>query len=176
VRRQKGTDLFVEAMIRLLPAHPGWSAIVAGRATAEHLAFEAELKARVASAGLSDRILFVGEHRDIDRWYKALALFVAPQRWEGFGLTPLEAMATGVPVIATDVGAFSELLLDGVTGQVVPPGDTEAMTGAVAAALSDERFLIDAGAAALAHVREVFPLSREVGELRAVYERVWSDG
>ena len=43
------------------------------------------------------------------RWYQALDLLVAPQRWEGFGLTPLEAMACGVPVIATTVGAFDEI-------------------------------------------------------------------
>lgn len=176
VRHQKGTDIFVEAMIRLLPSHPGWSALVAGRATAEHLGFETELKTRVERAGLRDRILFVGEHRDIDRWYKALSLFVAPQRWEGFGLTPLEAMATGVPVIATDVGAFSELVVAGVTGRIVAPGDLDAMTDAVGGAVADERFLADAGAAALSHVREVFPLSREVEELRAVYEEVWSRG
>ncbi|KQT45077.1 glycosyl transferase family 1 [Aureimonas sp. Leaf454] len=175
VRHQKGTDLFVDAMIRLLPAHPGWSALVAGRATAEHLGFEADLKARVARAGLSDRILFVGEHRDIDRWYKALSLFVAPQRWEGFGLTPLEAMASGVPVIARDVGAFSELVPDGVTGRIVAPGDPDAMTDAIGGVLANERFLADAGAAALVHVRAAFPLSREVEELRAVYERVWRE-
>ena len=52
VRRQKGTDLFVDAMIALLPKHPEWAAVVAGRATAQHKAFEDELRARVAAAGL----------------------------------------------------------------------------------------------------------------------------
>ena len=131
VRHQKGTDLFVDAMIELLPRHPGWSAIVAGRATAQHKAFEDDLKARVVRAGLGERILFVGEHRDIERWYRALSLYVAPQRWEGFGLTPLEAMASGVPVVAADVGAFSELVVDGETGTIVPPGDLAAMVEAV---------------------------------------------
>lgn len=68
VRRQKGTDLFVDSMIALLPGRPGWGAIVAGRATGPHAAFETELKERVAKAGLADRILFVGEHTNIPDW------------------------------------------------------------------------------------------------------------
>ncbi len=112
-------------MIALLPCRPDWGAIVAGRATGPHLAFESELKERVAKAGLADRILFVGEHTNIPDWYRALDLFVAPQRWEGFGLTPLEAMATGVPVVATDVGAFSELVTGGSeeTGLIIAADD-----------------------------------------------------
>jgi mannosyltransferase len=65
VRHQKGTDLFVESMISLLPRRPDWIAIVAGRATPSHQAFETELKERVKSAGLAERILFVGEHTNI---------------------------------------------------------------------------------------------------------------
>ena len=68
------------------------------------------------------------------------------------------------------------MVIAGVTGRIVAPGDLDAMTNAVGVALADERFLADAGAAALSHVCEVFPLSREVEDLRAVYERVWSGG
>lgn len=172
VRRQKGTDLFVDAMMALLPDHPGWSAIVAGRATAEHRAFEEELKQRVAAAGLANRILFVGEHSDIPRWYRALSLFVAPQRWEGFGLTPLEAMASGVPVVASDVGAFSEIV-GRDAGLIVPPDDLAAMTEAVRLFLDDDERRRNAGNAALAHARQRFPLTREADALIAVYEALW---
>src|SRR5690606_2097581 len=72
VRHQKGTDLFVDAMIRLLPERPDWMAIVAGRATGPHIGFEKDLKEKVTAAGLGDRILFVGEHTDINEWYRAL--------------------------------------------------------------------------------------------------------
>lgn len=172
VRHQKGTDLFVDAMITLLPRHPHWSAIVAGRATAEHKGFEAELKARVERAGLSSRILFVGEHTDIDRWYRALSLFVAPQRWEGFGLTPLEAMASAVPVVATDVGAFSELVEDGVTGTIVPRDDLSAMIGAADRFMADPPSCRLQGAAARKHAVDHFALEREAGELTGIYERL----
>lgn len=174
VRHQKGTDLFVDAMIALLPARPDWSAIVAGRATAEHRTFELALKEKVEAAGLAGRILFVGEHTNIPDWYQALSLFVAPQRWEGFGLTPLEAMATGVPVVATDVGAFPELVVDGETGSLVPRDDLAAMMAATAGLMDDAELREAAGRAALAHVRKNFPLEGEAAHINAVYEALLS--
>lgn len=172
VRRQKGTDLFVDAMIALLPHHPQWSAVVAGRATPQHKAFEDELKERVAKAGLVDRILFVGEHRDIDRWYRALSLYVAPQRWEGFGLTPLEAMASGVPVVASDVGAFSELIEDGVTGRIVPRDDLAAMIEATGRFMADDAARIAASDASLERARGVFALQGEAERLVSLYVEI----
>lgn len=170
VRRQKGTDLFVDAMIDLLPRHPQWSAVIAGRATAQHRAFEDALKDRVAGAGLGDRILFAGEHRDIERWYRALSLFVAPQRWEGFGLTPLEAMACGSPVVAADVGAFSELLVDGATGAIVPADDLEAMTASIEKYMADPALVAASGGRARAHALERFQLSGEATRLVGIYD------
>lgn len=172
VRRQKGTDLFVDSMIALLPGRPGWGAIVAGRATGPHAAFETELKERVAKAGLADRILFVGEHTNIPDWYRALDLFIAPQRWEGFGLTPLEAMATGVPVVATDVGAFSELVTVGneETGLIVAADDLTAMVGAAAAYMDDLPRLAAAGANGLARTAKNFAIEGEARAIGAVYD------
>lgn len=174
VRHQKGTDLFVDAMISLLPNRPGWKAIVAGRTTAEHTAFEQELRQRVEAAGLSDRILFVGEHKNIQQWYQVLSLYVAPQRWEGFGLTPLEAMACGVPVVASDVGAFSELVVQGQTGTVIPKDDLTAMITATAPYLDDEARRHAAGQAALTHVTRNFPLEREAEQLNSLYRDLLS--
>ena len=172
VRRQKGTDLFVDAMIALLPDHPQWSAVVAGRATSGHLAFEEELKARVARAGLAERILFVGEHRDIERWYRALSLYVAPQRWEGFGLTPLEAMASGAPVVAADVGAFCELIVEGETGTIVPADDLAAMRAAIAPYLADPGLATRQGENGRRHVEARFALGGEAQTLVETYRRL----
>ena len=171
IRERKGTGNFVDAMLRILPARPEWHAIVAGRATAAHAGFEQSLVRRVSEAGLSDRFHFVGERTDIHRWYGVLDLFVAPQRWEGFGMTPLEAMACGVPVVATDVGAFSELLSP-ETGTIVAAEDTAAMADAVASWMDDDDRRIRAGIAARVRVENEFPLSGEARALNVIYVKL----
>ena len=177
VRAQKGTDVFVDALIATLPAHPGWGGVVLGRATASHAAFLTELRERVAKAGLADRILFPGEvaTSKTPEWYRALDLYVAPQRWEGFGVTPLEAMASGVPVIATTVGAFAELVVEGETGTMVPPGDVDAMKRAVAAFMDlDEQARATKDTAARAHIVATHSILTEAKAINAVYDAVWS--
>ncbi|MCV9961258.1 glycosyltransferase family 4 protein [Pararhizobium sp. BT-229] len=174
VRHQKGTDLFVDSMISLLPGRPDWIAIVAGRATGAHQSFETGLKDRVKAAGLADRILFVGEHTNIPDWYRALDLFIAPQRWEGFGLTPLEAMATKVPVVATDVGAFSELLMTGEseTGVLISADSLAEMTDAAALFMDDPERTRAAGERGLTRAIDSFSIQGEASRIGAVYERL----
>ncbi|MCP3055045.1 glycosyltransferase family 4 protein, partial [Aurantimonas marianensis] len=101
-------------------------------------------------------------------------LYVAPPRNEGFGLTPLEAMASGAAVVASDAGAFADMIIEGETGRIVPVGDEKALAAAVEAYLADPDALARAGASALAHVRAKFPLAREAAEIQRVYERLWS--
>ncbi len=175
IRHQKGTDIFVDTMIALLPKHPEWMAIIAGRTTAEHAAFESELHARIDAAGLADRIRFVGEHSDIERWYKALDLFIAPQRWEGFGLTPLEAMATGVPVIATDVGAFGELVVEGATGHVVAGPHLQGFTRQIGRLMDDRKALEMLANQARDHVIKQFSLISEALAIMNVYGKFWNE-
>ena len=175
IRHQKGTDLFVDAMLELLPDRPDWCAVVFGRATEQHVAFERELIEKVAAAGLADRIVFAGEVdvEAIAKRYAALDLFVAPQRWEGFGLTPLEAMACAVPVVATKVGAFPELVVDGETGKLVERDDPAALTAATAALMDvSERDAM--GRAARVHVETHFTIEREAAAINAVYEELWA--
>lgn len=177
IRAQKGTDVFVDALIRILPDHPGWGGVVLGRATGAHTAFFAEQREKVEKAGLTDRILFPGEvaTSDIAPWYRALDLYVAPQRWEGFGVTPLEAMASGVPVVATMVGAFEELVVEGKTGTMIPPGDVEAMAGAVEAFMQlDEAGRATRAEASRRHILESHSIEVEAKRINAVYDEVWA--
>lgn len=169
IRHQKGTDLFVRAMIELLPHHPDWTAIVCGRATASHTAFADGLRAEIAAAGLSDRILFLGEVPDVKVWYRRLSLYVAPSRNEGFGLTPLEAMASQTAVVASDAGAYAEMITPGKTGAVVPAGDYEALREAIRPYLADPDMTERHAAASLAEVRENFALENEAKAVNAVY-------
>lgn len=176
VRHQKGTDLFVEAMIGLLPQHPEWTAVITGRVTAEHRIFAEALRQRVGAAGLEHRILFLGEVPDVALWYRRISLYVAPSRNEGFGLTPLEAMASGVPVVASDAGAYAELVTHGETGAVVPAGDQHALTEAIRPYLADPDLARQHGAAALADVGARFRLESEAAGLAEVYAQLWAAG
>jgi len=172
VRHQKGTDLFVKAMIELLPQHPDWTAVVCGRVTAEHKGFGDELTKWVADAGLSDRIRFLGEVPDIRPWYRRTTLYVAPSRNEGFGLTPLEAMASRTAVVASDAGAYAEMIVPGETGMVVPAGDGEALTRAIAAYLAHPDEALRQGENAVRHVRLNFALEREATAIGEIYDRL----
>jgi mannosyltransferase len=178
IRHQKGTDAFVAAMLALMPDHADLHAVILGRATPEHREFDAGLRARVAEAGLARRFHFMGEARvdEMPRWYAALDLFVAPQRWEGFGLTPLEAMAAAVPVVATTVGAFPELVVDGETGALVPPGEPAAIARALAPLLADPAARARMGEAARAHVARHFRLEAEAAALVALYREMLEAG
>jgi len=171
IRAQKGTDVFVDAMLRLLSDRRDAAAIVMGRATERHWDFERSLRDRVAARGLSKSILFLPEVPvdQMPAWYQVLDLFVAPQRWEGFGLTPLEAMSCGVPVVVTDVGAFPELVVDGKTGALIPAGDVVAMSDAIRPLLADPQMRKRTGQAARDHVLAGFRIEAEAEAIVAVY-------
>lgn len=174
IRAQKGTDVFVDAMIKLMPRHPDWQAIILGRATISHQIFLRDLQSRVQAAGLSDRIHFVGEveTHEVVAWYQSLSLFVAPQRWEGFGLTPLEAMACGVPVVATKVGAFPELITENKTGHLIDPGDVDQMAAIVEKLLNAPDMFEKFAAASRKKMVKEFDLSVEADKLIDIYNKM----
>jgi mannosyltransferase len=176
VRHQKGTDLFVDAMIELLPRYPEWTAVITGRVTVENQGFARALQARIDAAGLTHRIRFLGEVADVAVWYRRVRLYVAPSRNEGFGLTPLEAMASATPVVASDAGAFAELVSPGETGAVVPAGDGAALTAAIESYLKAPRLAEQHGRNGLALVSKTFPLEREAEGVLEVYRKVWARG
>src|SRR6202045_4681002 len=97
VRAQKGTDLFVDAMCRLLPRYPDFTAVVVGAITPEQQGFANDLKRRIEAAGLKSRILMTGELpiEEVPRWYQRLTIYAFTSRTEGFGLTLIEAMSAG---------------------------------------------------------------------------------
>ena len=176
IRFRKGTYLFVDSMIQLLPERPNWTAIIVGRATAEHLAFQRDLVRKIEEAGLSERIIFVGEHTNIPEWYQIMDLQVNPQRWEGFGLTPLEGMATEVPVVATDVGAFAEQLNSdvGEVGLLVPPEDLHQLSTAIAVYMDDGERRETAGRNGRTHVLAQFRIENEAQKIGDVYNSLFT--
>ena len=171
IRAQKGVDLLVGAALNLLPTRADAQVIFTGRVTEDNRAFHADLVTRLAAAGLADRVRFLGElpWSEVVRHYQALDLFIAPARWEGFGLTPLEAMACGVPVVAARVGAFEALIREGETGSLVLPGDAAALTEAIRGWIDDRPRLAAAGPMARAHVLSRHRIEIEADALVAIY-------
>ncbi|QOL80661.1 glycosyltransferase family 4 protein [Pseudooceanicola spongiae] len=174
IRPQKGNDLFTDLMLRLLPSRPNVTAVMMGGVTEKNRDFHAALIAQVEAAGLTDRFLFLPEdpHWDISRWFKALDLYIAPQRWEGFGLTPLEAMACAVPVVATRAGAFEELVQDGSTGTLVDIEDLDAMTTATATLLDDDALRAAWSLNARAHAAGHCRIEQEAAAITKIYRHL----
>jgi len=177
VRKQKGVDLFVEAMCRLLPKYPDFAAVVIGYVSVDNLPFVAKLKQRIEAAGLSERIRFLGELpiEEVPRWYQRISIYVFASRVEGFGLTMLEAMAAGAAVVATRAGAAETVIADGEDGALAPIGDVDALAAAVEPLMRDPDRLAEIGAKARAKVVQNFNREREADEIVAVYERLLKD-
>lgn len=173
IRPSKGTDLFCEAMADVVREQPDTHAVIMGRATAKDADFFQRVQDRVTDRGLADRFHFLPEVpvQDMADWYRVLDLYVAPQRWEGFGLTPLEAMACGVPVIATRVGAFEQIVVPG-TGALVAPDSAEALSRAILDALAPTGSIKNWAENVRPHVAEHFSIEREAAELIALYRRL----
>jgi mannosyltransferase len=100
-------------------------------------------------------------------------IYVAPQRWEGFGVTPLEAMASGVPVVATTVGAFRAQIADGTTGYLVSPGDVPAMVGHIEKLIADPQLRKHMGEAGRERVVKNFGIDTEAEAINRVYAGLW---
>ena len=123
--------------------------------------------------GVQDRVHFVGEAGDIRVPLALMDLFVFPSRWpEAFGLTLVEAMAAGKPIIATQVGAVPEIVRHGMEGWLVPPEDPSAMAEAVVRLLRDRPTAHRFGRQAQMRAHEAFDLDRMVVEVEDVYREV----
>lgn len=175
IRDDKGTHVFIEAMCRVLPHYPNWSALALGRVTPQWQGYMHSLQILVQEAGLEERIKLLPEMPvgQINQGYRGLSLFVAPSIEEGFGLTPLEAMAAGVPTIATrGAGAYSDLVDEGRTGFLFEAGNVEDLAAYIRCYLDDPQKLAAAGQAARAHVLENFSIETEAKALVEVYRRL----
>lgn len=177
VRDDKGTDVFVDAMIQALPAYPDFTAVIAGLAQAKHQGYEAELKARIAQAGLAERIVFLGEvpAGEVHRWYQRCLIAVACPRYEPFGLTPFEAAATGCALVCSRTGAFEELITPGAEGYLVPTGDATELAQAVSRLMADVPGAQAMGVRAQNTVSKRFSLQAEADGIGAVYRRLWEE-
>lgn len=176
VRKQKGIDLFVAALIELLPKYPDFTGVIVGLITPDNLAFVDRLKTDIAAAGLSERIRFLGELPidEVPGWYQNISIYVFASRVEGFGLTMLEAMAAGNAVVATRAGAAELVIEDGETGVLAPTNDVSALVEAIEPLMQAPDKIEAIGARARARVDQAFNRTREVAEIVGVYKKIWA--
>ena len=132
----------------------------------------AEAQAQLDRLGLSDRACLVGERTDLAPLIRECAAFVLPSDSESFGLAALEALASGVPVVASDVGGLPEVVRDGVTGHLVPAGDAAALADRLVALLDDEAGRARLGSAARLDAVERFRLGPLIDRYEALYHRL----
>src|ERR1700730_16604867 len=171
VRAQKGSDVFVHAMCRLLPRYPDFTAVMVGAITPEQSGFANDLKRRIEAAGLQARIVITGELEieEVQRWYRRLTIYAFTSRNEGFGLTLIEAMAVGAALVASRAGAAELVVEDGVTGVLTPPGDVDALVAALEPLMRDPASAIAMGIRAQARVLAKFSLDAEANRIAEVY-------
>lgn len=144
---QKGLDVAVRALPAIRAAHPDAVLVIGGegpeRETLEALAREVDV---------ADALFLPGRAGDPAALLERAELLVHPSRWEGFGLVLLEAMLASRPIVATRVSSIPEIVLDGETGVLVPPDDSQALAAAAIRVLDDPGSLGAAGRArALEH-------------------------
>jgi glycosyltransferase involved in cell wall biosynthesis len=132
------------------------------------------LRALAVEEGVADRLVFAGAvpRADVPAWVRSADVVLAVPWYEPFGITPLEAMACGRPVVATAVGGLVDTVADGVTGDLVPPRDPERLGEVLAALLADDERRAAYGAAGMQRARARYRWSRVVADTEAVYRQV----
>lgn len=131
-----------------------------------------ELHALHADLRLGDRVRFLGERPEIAELLTWADLFVLPSLTEGLSLTLLEAMAAGLPIVATDVGGNAEVVVDGQTGLLVPPQAPADLAAAMIRLLCDPDLSRRMGRAGRARVEKEFDVQRVVARYEALYEEL----
>jgi mannosyltransferase len=171
VRAQKGSDVFVDAMCRLLPRYPEFTAVMVGAITPEQSGFANDLKQRIEAAGLQARLVITGEVaiEEVQRWYQRMTIYAFTSRNEGFGLTLIEAMAAGAALVASRAGAAELVVEDGVTGVLTPSGDVDALVAALEPLMRDPASAADMGERGRARMLTKFSLDAEAAAIAEIY-------
>ncbi|HEY2947131.1 MAG TPA: glycosyltransferase [Micromonosporaceae bacterium] len=172
VERKGFTDL-----IKAMRVVPRAECVVVGGPPAEELASDpvaCKLRALADRCKVSDRLRLVGgvPREEMPRWYRSADVLACSPWYEPFGLTPLEAMACGVPVVATAVGGLTDTVVDGLTGDLVRPRDPRALGTVLRRLLGDPMRRLAYATAALDRARQVYSWRRCAAQLNSLYASV----
>jgi len=132
----KGVTYLVNAMAKIVEQHPKSLLVLVGKGD-DKGEEEIKLKEQVERAGLADKVRFLGWRPDVDEIMGCFDIFVLPSLNEGMGRVLVEAMAAGLPIVASRVGGIPDLVKDGENGLLVPPADTSALEKAISSLLHD---------------------------------------
>lgn len=124
--REKNIESAIEAMHSVVTLHPKAGLIIVGSGAEEQ-----KLKNLVNELGLEKNVMFEGWQDDLRGYYGSADVFVLTSRYEGYGMTIVEALIAGCPVISTDVGCAREVIKEGKNGLIIPVGDTKALADAL---------------------------------------------
>jgi glycosyltransferase involved in cell wall biosynthesis len=161
----KGVNHALRAFALVHRRSPGVRLEVAGSGPdAEALAAEAR------ALGIASQVRFLGWRRDLPNLFDRWSVLLQPSLYEGFGLSVLEAMGSGLPVVASRVGGIPEMVTHGSTGLLIPPADEVAMAEAIELLLADPKLRRSMGDAARNHVRTSFSEARFVKSVNDLYD------
>ena len=168
LRDWKGHDILLEAWLLLQKSFPPWQLLVIGDGPRR-----THLENRVAQMGLESSLRFVGNRDDVAEWLNCLDLFTLPS-WgdEGVPQGVMQAMACGLAVVSTPVGAIREAVVADVTGLLVQPRDAAALADALARLMGDASLRRKMGEAGLDYAREQFGVDAMLDKMEIVFRRV----
>jgi len=174
IRRVKGHDVFIRAAAIIVQQFPKVSFSIAGDIVEPDCL--TELQALIRDLDLVNHVRFDGSVTNMRQHFKAADIFVLPSRSEGFSNAIIEAMASSLPVVATDVGGNAEAVKDGITGFLVPSEDPVALSAAILRLLSDPILAKTMGAAGRNVVEERFTTEAMMNQIVSVYRNLLSAG
>jgi glycosyltransferase involved in cell wall biosynthesis len=170
IQRRKGLLDVAKAAARL--RDKPWIHFVVAGDTHPGDGYKQEILELIEDNGIRDRFTFLGHRDDVPEVLAASDLFCFPAYHEPFGRVVIEAMAAGLPVVATSVGEIPKMVAGGETGFLAEPGDVGAVAEAISTLDGDRDLLERFGKAALKKVREEFSLEGHTRKVTEVYERV----
>jgi glycosyltransferase involved in cell wall biosynthesis len=165
LRREKGHRMFLKAAAQVAREHPTAQFVLIGDGSER-----AQLEALVRELGIAERVLFAGDCDHVAAWLAALDVFVLPSDFESLPNAVLEAMAAGLPVVATRVGGTPEIVEEGKTGFLVDVGDAEMMSRRILDLLRDPALRRAMGEAGCARVQREFTIEQMIERLEGLYD------